>query len=198
MVPILWYSCSWPHLQWITIFIILFPFQIAQLFQSDSCCWSRNTKDTTEGIYLHLVTVVKTPSITGQRLSAIDEPHRLHRRRSCLPPVTTGSNQTPGSQTPSSSASTVCHDCPHRCHGSSDWNLSYLLPPAQICLAGFRAKKIDPRPILVFKEWAKALCNRIPDIIFLQNSSELAKRSWHCFSFHFSRIFTKNLSRIWG
>ena len=106
--------------------------------------------------------------------------------------------QTPGSQTPPSSASTVRHDCPHRCHGSSDWNPSYLLPPTQICLAGFRAKKIEPRPILVFKEWAKALCNRIPDIIFLQNSSELAKRSWHCFSFCFSRIFIKNLSRIWG
>ena len=41
-------------------------------------------------------------------------PRRLHRRRSCLPPVTTGSNQTPGSQTLPSSASTVRYDCPHR------------------------------------------------------------------------------------
>ena len=47
-------------------------------------------------------------------------PRRLHRRRSCLPPVTNGLNQTPGSQTPPSSASTVRHDCPHWCHGSSD------------------------------------------------------------------------------
>lgn len=76
MVPILWYSCSWPHLQWITIFIILFPVQIAQLFQADSSCRSRNAKDTTESIYLHLVFVIKTPSITGQRLSAVNEPHR--------------------------------------------------------------------------------------------------------------------------
>ena len=47
-------------------------------------------------------------------------PHRLHRRRSCPPPATRGSNQTPGARTPPSSASTVRHDCPHRCHGSSD------------------------------------------------------------------------------
>ena len=47
-------------------------------------------------------------------------PHRLHRRRSCLPPVTRGSNQTPGSQTHPSSTSTVRYDCPNRCHGSSD------------------------------------------------------------------------------
>ena len=66
MVPILWYSCSWPHLQWITIFIILFPVQIAQLFQADSSCWSRNAKDTTESIYLHLVLVIKMPYSTTE------------------------------------------------------------------------------------------------------------------------------------
>ena len=66
MVPILWYSCSWPHLQWIAIFIILFPVQIAQLFQADSSCRSRNAKDTTESIYLHLVLVIKMPYSTTE------------------------------------------------------------------------------------------------------------------------------------
>ena len=47
-------------------------------------------------------------------------PHRLHKRRSCLPPATRGSNQTPGSQIPPSSATTVRHGCPHLCHGFSD------------------------------------------------------------------------------
>nr|DAK33812.1 MAG TPA: hypothetical protein [Caudoviricetes sp.] len=32
----------------------------------------------------------------------------------------TDRNQTSSSRTPTSSASTVRHDCPHRCHGTSD------------------------------------------------------------------------------
>lgn len=59
-------------------------------------------------------------SLNSRKNAPTLSPHRLHRRRSCPPLATRGSNQTPGSQTPPSSALTVRHDCPHRCHGSSD------------------------------------------------------------------------------